>query len=164
MANFHRYHADARPRAKQALANVICTALRIHSRIEEELFYPAMGAAGSMLLEDLEPEHEEMRSLIGQLTGMDPASPQFDLTFFELMQTVIHHMADEETMLLPHAESVLGERLGELGGRMMLLRMELTAPHAGEMARDAAHAKPNALLFGAGAVLGAAYLLRRAFR
>jgi hypothetical protein len=119
-----------------------------------------MRAAGSTLLDELEPEHEEMRSLIATLSGMQPTDPQYDQTFMELMRSVIHHVADEETMLLTHAESVLGSRLGELGGQMMKRRVELTAPQAGEMLGDTARAKPNTLLFGAGALIAAAYLLR----
>jgi hypothetical protein len=95
---------------------------------------------------------------------MKPTDEQYDQTFMELMRTVIHHVADEETMLLPNAEAVLGDELGQLGRQMMKRRMQLTAPRAREIARDTARAKPNSLLFGAGAVLGAAYLLRRAFR
>jgi hemerythrin superfamily protein len=164
LASFHRFAADARPATKQALVNMICTSLQIHAQIEEEIFYPAMRGAGSALLNEFEPEHEEMRSLIATLRGMQPTDEQYDQTFMELMRTVIHHVADEETMLLPNAEAVLGEQLSELGRQMMKRRMQLTAPRAGEMARDSARAKPNTLLFGAGAVLGAAYLLRRAFR
>ena len=152
MATFHRYTADVRPGKKQALARTIAMALQVHARIEEEIFYPAMRSAGSTLLEDLEPEHQEMRSLIAQLTGLDPASTQFDQTFHELMRTVMHHVADEETMLLPHAESVLGERLGELGAQMMRRRLELMAPQA---------MPGGALMLGAGALLAGLLLLRK---
>jgi hemerythrin superfamily protein len=165
LGNFHRFAADARPATKQALVHMICTSLQIHAQLEEEIFYPAMRGAGSALLSEFEPEHEEMRSLIATLSGMQPGDEQYDQTFMELMRTVIHHVADEETMLLPNAEAVLGaDQLGQLGRQMLKRRMQLTAPRAGEMASDTARAKPNTLLFGAGAVLGAAYLLRRAFR
>ena len=127
LAVFHRYKADSSPAKKQAIVTMVCTALQVHARMEEDVFYPAMRAAGSTLLDELEPEHEEMRSLIATLSGMQPDDPQYDLTFMELMRAVIHHVADEETMLLTHAESVLGERLGELGAQMMVAAGALLA-------------------------------------
>ena len=161
VAAFHRYKADSRPAKKQAIASMICASLLVHARIEEEIFYPAMREAGSTLLDELEPEHEEMRTLIAQLKGMEPTDPQFDLTFMELMRDVMHHVADEETMLLTNAESVLGDRLGELGARMMKRRLELMAPQAGELAADKARAMPGGLMLAAGALLAGFFLVRR---
>jgi hypothetical protein len=92
-----------------------------------------MRAAGSTLLEDLESEHQEMKSLVATLSGMDPRDPQFDATFMELMREVIHHVADEETMLLSTAESLLGGELNALGARMMKRRTGLMARRAGGM-------------------------------
>jgi hypothetical protein len=153
IAAFHRYKAGSSPARKKAIAGMIAAALMVHARIEEEIFYPAMRAAGSTLLDELEPEHEEMRSLIAALSGMQPSEAQFDLTFMELMRAVLHHVADEETMLLTHAETILGERLGELGARMMKRRLELMAPRA---ARPA-----SGWLIAAGAALAGLWLVRR---
>ena len=158
---FHRYKADSSPAKKQAIATMVCAMLLVHARMEDDIFYPAMRAAGSTLLDELEPEHEEMRTLIAQLKGMEPTDPQYDLTFMELMRDVIHHVADEETMLLTHAESVLGDRLGELGARMMKRRLELMAPQAGEMAANQARAMPGGLMLAAGALLAGFFLVRR---
>ena len=152
VAAFHRYKADSSPARKKLIVSLVSTALQAHARMEEEIFYPAMRAAGSTLLDELEPEHEEMRTLIATLSGMQPTDPQYDQTFMELMRTVLHHVADEETMLLTHAESVLGERLGELGASMMKRRAELMAPGA---------AASRGLMIGAGALLAGLYLLRR---
>ena len=153
MALFHRYKANAGATRKQALFALIRAALLVHARIEEEIFYPAMRAAGSTLLDELEPEHEEMRSLIAQLSGMQPDDPQYDQMFMEMMRAVIHHVADEETMLLTHAETVLGDRLGELGARMAKRRLELMAP------RGAAPA--SGWMVAAGALLAGLYFVRR---
>jgi hypothetical protein len=152
VAAFHRYKADSSPARKKLIVKLVSTALQAHARMEEEIFYPAMRAAGSTMLDDLEPEHEEMRSLIATLSGMQPGDPQYDQTFMELMRAVIHHVADEETMLLPHAESVLGVRLGELGACMTKRRAELMAPAA---------APAKGMMLGAGALLAGLYLLRR---
>jgi hypothetical protein len=161
-AAFHRYKADSSPSRKKAIVGMVCTALMVHARMEGEIFYPAMRAAGSTLLDELEPEHEEMRSLIATLSGMQPTDPQYDATFMELMRAVIHHMADEETILLTHAESALGDRLVELGAQMMKRRLELMAPQAGAMAANKARAMPgSALMVAAGALLAGLYLVRR---
>jgi hypothetical protein len=159
---FHRYKADSSPAKKKAIATMICAALQVHARMEEEIFYPAMRAAGSTLLDELEPEHEEMRSLIATLSGMEASDPQFDLTFMELMRAVMHHVADEETMLLTNAETVLGGRLSELGAQMAKRRLELMAPQAGEAMSAKARAMPgSSFAMAAGALLAGAWLLRR---
>jgi hemerythrin superfamily protein len=161
LATFHRYDVDSRAQLKQALVGTICLALEVHAQIEEEIFYPALRAAKSTLVDELVPEHEEMRSLIATLRSMDAADPQYDATFMELMRAVIHHVADEETMLLPNAETLMGGRLGELGAQMMKRRLELNAPRVGEMARNAARANPtSAVLLAMGALLAGVYAFR----
>jgi hypothetical protein len=162
MASFHRYSIAGRPRVKQGLANAICLSLEVHAQIEEEIFYPAMREAGSALVKELIPGHDQMRRLIAMLRGMEAGDPQFDQAFMELMREVIHHVADEETILLPHAESVLRDRLSELGAQMMRRRMRLSAPRAAEIAGNTARAtSPSAMLLGAGALLAGAFVLRR---
>lgn len=161
LASFHRYALDARPRTKQALAGMICTALEIHAEIEERIFYPAMRDAGSAVVGDLEPEHAEMKRLIATVRTLDAADPQFDLAFMELMRCVIHHVADEETTLLPNAEAVLGSRLGDLGAKMAALRTRLTARRVGMIAADTARANPASLLVAAGVLVTGAFLLAR---
>lgn len=161
LADFHRYKADSRPARKKAIVDMVSTMLQVHAQIEEEIFYPAMRAAGSTLIAELEPEHEEMRAHIATLSGMQPTDPQYDQVFMELMRTVIHHAADEETVLLMHAESLLGGRVNELGARMMKLRLELMAPHTGALAGQKARAMPGAALAVVGALLAGVYFARR---
>lgn len=164
LATFHRYDIDDSPAVKQALVSSICLALEVHAQIEEEIFYPALREAKSALVGEFEREHEEMRGLIETLRGMQASDPQFDQTFMELMRNVMHHVADEETMLLPNAESLMGgERLGELGGRMMRRRLALKVPRAAQMARSAARANPtNAALVAMGALIAGMYVFRQA--
>jgi hemerythrin superfamily protein len=165
LAIFHRYAMHAAPRTKQAVVNGACTALEIHAQVEEEIFYPAMRAADSALIERSIPEHDEMRRRIAMLRDMDPASDEYDLSFMELMRNVIHHVADEETALLPDAERLLGARLGELGARMTARRLQLAAPRAGEMAMNTVRSlPPAALVAGAGILLAGLLLLRRGKR
>jgi hypothetical protein len=84
-----------------------------------------------------EPEHEEMRTVIALLRRTDPHDPDHDRLMLELMRHVIHHVADEETVLLPQAEALLDkDRLSELGAQMTRRRLELVTPEAGKIAKD----------------------------
>jgi len=162
LATFHRYKAGTSAATKQALVASICLALEVHAQAEEEIFYPAMSSVDSSLVARLIPEHDKMRTLIGAVRGMDAAAAEYDTTVMELMREVMHHVADEETVLLPQAERVLGERVAELGAKFMKRRLQLMAPHAGELTRNKARALPKTnLLVIAGAFIGAALLLQR---
>ncbi len=162
LATFHQYEVDTSPGTKRALVNTICLALEIHAQLEEEIFYPAMrqvasdaGVVGKSI-----PEHDEMRRLIARVRGMEPDDPGYDGTVMELMRDVMHHVADEETILLPDAERALAGRLEELGSQMTKRRLELVAPKSLTIAWNMARALPASnVLMGAGALALVAMLL-----
>jgi len=157
---FHRYDPRAAVATRRALVARICLALEVHAQLEEEIFYPAMRSVDLALVGRLVPEHDRMRAAIGELRAADAGDPRFENALYELMREVIHHVADEETILLVQAERVLDGRLGELGARMMKRRLALMAPHAGEMARAGARsASKTNLLVAAGVLLGAGWLV-----
>jgi len=166
LATFHRYRRDTPAQVKQGLVNVICTALEVHAQLEEEIFYPALRAAAASdgaIVDKSLPEHEEMKRLIGKLRGMQPGDALYDDTVMELMRGVLHHVADEETTLLPDAERLLGERLEDLGLQMTKRRLELTAPRAGEIAVNTIRAIPaTSMVLAAVAVVAGAYVVKRA--
>ena len=165
LTTFHRYKCDAAAATKRSLVATLCLALEVHAQLEEEIFYPAMASVDSALVGRFIPEHDRMRSLIGTLRSADAADPQYDAQVMELMREVMHHVADEETGLLPQAERVLGERLGELGARMMKRRLALMAPHAGELTRHKARAMPKTnLLLAAGGLIAGLLLFRHVRR
>ena len=163
ITTFHQYEVDTPLRVKKGLADTVCVALEIHTQLEEEIFYPALRAiADTELLRKSVPEHDHMRRLITQLRNLEPAHVTFDETFFELMNNVMHHVADEETLLLPAAERVLADRLGELGAQMTKRRLQLAAPRSGEIAGGMARSVgTGGLVMGAGALLACSYLLSR---
>ena len=155
MVTFHQYEADTAPKTKQALVNTACLALEIHAQLEEEIFYPAVRrvVTDPVVIDKSVPEHDEMRRLIARLREMQPEDAGFDATVMELMRDVLHHVADEETILLPDAERVLADRLEELGSAMTKRRLELVAPRSLELAWNQARALPASnVLMGAGAL------------
>jgi hemerythrin superfamily protein len=139
MVTFHQYTKDKPASVKKALAETVCTAVDVHAKLEEEIFYPVMRqiTTDDTVMRRSEPEHEEMRTVIALLRRTDPHDPDHDRLMLELMRHVIHHVADEETVLLPQAEALLDkDRLSELGAQMTRRRLELVTPEAGKIAKD----------------------------
>ena len=160
---FHQYEIGASERLKKGLADNICLAIEIHAQLEEEIFYPAMRVvADTEVLRKSTPEHDEMRGLIARLRNMPVSDPAFDDTFFELMRHVMHHVADEETVVLPAAERLIPEQLADLGAQMARRRLELAGPRAPELASSMARSMSVGSVIAAGsAALAGAYLLTR---
>jgi hemerythrin superfamily protein len=139
MVTFHQYTKDKPASVKKALAETVCTAVDVHAKLEEEIFYPVMRqiTTDDAVMRKSEPDHEEMRTVIALLRRTDPHDPDHDRLMLELMRHVIHHVADEETVLLPQAEALLDkDRLSELGAQMTKRRLELVTPEAGKIAKD----------------------------
>ena len=137
LSTFHQYKAAAPARVKKGLVNTICTALEVHAQLEEEIFYPAVREVtqNELVAGSLEA-HQEMRILIGLLRRMEPQARDYDDTVARLMHDVMHHVADEETLVLPEAERLLADELGDLGMRMTKRRLYLVGPRSGEIALD----------------------------
>jgi hemerythrin superfamily protein len=167
MVTFHQYEADTPPRTKKALVNTASVALEIHAQLEEEIFYPAVRrvVTDPVVIDKSVPEHDEMKRLIAKLREMEPTDADYDRTFMELMRDVMHHVADEESVLLPAAERLLADELDELGAQMTKRRLELAAPRAGEIAGNTLRALPaSTMLMSVGAVLAGGLVLNRALR
>lgn len=146
LAQFHKLDPETNETVRGGVLRSICAALEIHAQLEEEIFYPALRSAGIQLpdLNKSVPEHDEMRRLIERVRSLGTDGSQQNDAIYELMNAVMHHVADEETKLLPAAEKALGkERLSELGAEMTSRRLALAKPRAAELALDMAKAAPG---------------------
>ncbi|GHC84526.1 hypothetical protein GCM10007320_29040 [Pseudorhodoferax aquiterrae] len=165
LSTFHQYKASAPARVRIGLANTICLALEVHAQLEEEIFYPAVREVAPELVVDSAAEHQQMREAIARLRRCDAEDPDHEEQLMALMRLVMHHVADEETLVLPAAERLLPGRLGEIGLQMTRRRIALVAPRSGEIALNLGRAASgNKLLLAGGAVaaLGLLMLGRRA--
>lgn len=168
LVSFHQYTGSARTSVKKALADTLCDALEIHATLEEEIFYPVLRLLdNSEVLQQSVPAHMEMHRLIGELRATRVTDGRHDDLVHELIRDVLHHMADEETVLLPQAERLLGQdRLNELGAQMTSRRLALLKPKAGKLARNAAvgfSGSTTAIVVGlAGALMAARYVSKHA--
>ena len=163
LALFRRFKPYTPLGKKRALVANACLALEIHAQLEEEIFYPALREAieSNEVLDKSVPEHDEMRQIIQTLRTLEPGEPSYDDTFRELIRVVLHHVADEETTLLPFAEEALGDELAALGVAMAKRRMALLRPHLAEATMTTARSFPLASAAAVGGLLAIGWLLVR---
>lgn len=111
-----------------ALVKQVCAALKAHTRIEEEIFYPAVRKAikDEDLMNEAEIEHDSAKALIKQLERMKPSDPKFAATFTVLGEYVNHHVKEEEDEMFPKARRAR-VNLKALGARLMGRKIRLAA-------------------------------------
>ena len=83
---------------KKDLADKICNALRAHTTIEEEIFYPAfLEATGDRdTHHEAEIEHEGAKKLIAEIEASDPSDDYYDSKLKVLSEMIKHHVNEEE--------------------------------------------------------------------
>ena len=93
--------------------------LQIHSRAEEEIFYPALkslNGEGRRLVTEALKEHRDVDELLTQISRLTPADKNFDEKMETLIENVDHHVAEEEGEIFRVAEENYSqEELEELG-------------------------------------------------
>ena len=91
---FETANGDGR---KQKLAEQICTELKIHTAIEEEIFYPALeGKIEEDLLSEAYVEHDGAKVLINDIMAGGPDDEFYDAKVKVLSEEIEHHVKEEE--------------------------------------------------------------------
>ncbi|HLG47007.1 MAG TPA: hemerythrin domain-containing protein [Reyranella sp.] len=83
---------------KERLVEQICSELIIHTKLEEEIFYPACREAGveSEKLDESQVEHDGAKMLINDLLEADSDTPYFEAKVSVLKEMIKHHVEEEE--------------------------------------------------------------------
>lgn len=123
---FERYDAlgDRAMESRQKIFDQLYAELDVHTKIEEELFYPRARSLRSEELHELVAEsiqeHIVIRTLLSDLKGLSPEVEEFDAKMSVLKENVLHHaVEEEEAKFFPlfNAEVSLEER-EELGRKL----------------------------------------------
>lgn len=127
---FDQFEEAEDSRGKHQIAREAMQELIVHSKIEEEIFYPAVRRATgeAELMDEAVEEHHVVELLIKELQSLS-AGEKFEAKFQMLMENVKHHIQEEEGEMLPRAEQV-GMNLDQLGEQLAERKRELMA--AGE--------------------------------
>jgi hemerythrin superfamily protein len=117
--------------ACRRLIETVCEDLKLHTTLEEEVFYPAVreAIADEDLMNEAAVEHETAKMLIDQLENMGADDPNYYATFTVLGEYVRHHIKEEQGEMFPAAKKARLD-LVALGERMRARKEEL----AGETA------------------------------
>jgi hemerythrin superfamily protein len=120
-AQFERAREDAQK--KSMLFEKIKDELQMHTKVEEEIFYPAVEELPIERAKDgIErslQDHEEVDALIDQLQSLAPDDADFDERMTELIDAVRSHIELEQEEVFKVARAGLGEeRLREMGREM----------------------------------------------
>jgi hypothetical protein len=120
---------------KRSIADKVFKELEVHSKLEEEIFYPAVRERADedgkeLVLEGI-VEHHVVESLIIELRARDPEDEEFDAKFKVLTENVEHHIEEEEGEMLPNAEKVLSRDLDRLGSEMEERKKQLLSMGVG---------------------------------
>lgn len=92
--------------AKQRIVETALMELEVHSKLEEELIYPAIRAevGDDDLMDEALEEHHVVHGLLGELKKMKPSDERYDAKFTVLAENVRHHIKEEESEMFPMAE------------------------------------------------------------
>ena len=144
---FKDFHAAGKNahKTKGDLVDKIIEALTVHTYIENEVMYPQVRA----LVPDLEPEilesyeeHHVADLLCAELATMSPDNERFDAKTTVLIESVTHHIEEEEGDWFPKVRAALGRKeLQDMGAQLIAARTKAPRrPHQPGALRKAADA------------------------
>ncbi len=114
-------------KTREELFTRLQTELEVHSRIEEQIFYPAIKDAEEtheITLEAFE-EHAVVKTLLEELASDPKDTEEWAAKLKVLKENVEHHVEEEEGDMFAGARNVLsGEQIESLGERMQAAKRE----------------------------------------
>ena len=128
----------------EALLNQVETELKIHTQIEEEIFYPAFRDAlrshkdEHLYFEAIE-EHHVVDLVLPEIGESSEGSEEFDAKAKVLKDLVEHHAEEEEKQMFPKARKVMNaSQLRQLGEELQERKQDLMGYMGVRMKRRAA--------------------------
>jgi CO dehydrogenase/acetyl-CoA synthase beta subunit len=130
---FDEYEQLEEDAEKLALFKKIALALKVHTQIEEEIFYPSeRGEVEDDMLDEAFVEHAGAKKLIAEIEAMKPSDEYYDAKVKVLGEYIKHHVKEEEQPGGIFAQAKRGdEDLNAMGERLKARKEELMAQMGG---------------------------------
>ena len=125
-SEFDKLQAEGSDEEKSSIVEQICNELKIHTELEEEIFYPAVRKAidDSGLMDEALVEHAGAKNLIAQLEDASPNNDLYDAKVTVLGEQIDHHVKEEEGSMFPKAKKAKLDTEA-LGATMLKRKMAL---------------------------------------
>jgi hypothetical protein len=117
---FDEYEQLDDDKEKLELFKRIATALKVHTQIEEEIFYAEeRGEVEDDMLDEAQVEHDGAKKLIAEIEKMRPGDDLYDAKVKVLGEYIKHHVKEEEQPGGIFAQAKKGDLdLDEMGERI----------------------------------------------
>jgi hemerythrin superfamily protein len=120
---FTRALAATAPRLRGEIRDEICRQLETHTTIEEEIFYPAVRAVGTVkactMVGEAVEEHHVVKLVLAELPQLEPDGDNYEAKMTVLKELIEHHVEEEHETMFPFAERKLDyDQLVALGERL----------------------------------------------
>ncbi len=147
-ADFDKLKEDGSDADKSALVEQICNELKVHTALEEEIFYPAVRKAikDADLMDEALVEHAGAKDLIAQLEGASADDDLYDAKVTVLGEQINHHVKEEEGQMFPKAKKAKVDR--EALGATMLKRKQALKQEMGLPSEEPDQERPRAARSG----------------
>ena len=143
-ADFDKLKDAGSDEDKASIVDQICNELKVHTELEEEIFYPAVRKAidDGDLMDEALVEHAGAKDLIAQLEDASPEDDLYDAKVTVLGEQIDHHVKEEEGDMFPKAKKakVDTEALGATMLKRKITLMKKMGMNDEENARDDAKA------------------------
>jgi len=118
---------------KEMLVRSICQELRVHTALEEEIFYPAVREQidDDDLMDEALVEHSGAKEMIDQLEDASPQDDLYDAKVTVLSEEIDHHVKEEEGNMFKQIRRAKVDT-AVLGEAMMAMKRQL-APSTDEV-------------------------------
>jgi hemerythrin superfamily protein len=125
-SEFDKLQEEGSDEEKSSIVEQICNELKIHTELEEEIFYPAVRKAidDSDLMDEALVEHAGAKDLIAQLEDASPNNDLYDAKVTVLGEQIDHHVKEEEGSMFPKAKKAKLDTEA-LGATMLKRKMAL---------------------------------------
>ncbi|MDQ6615243.1 MAG: hemerythrin domain-containing protein [Actinomycetota bacterium] len=119
-------------------ALAICDLLTIHSRLEEEIVYPAIENVDAAMAKEAEEAHERIDALIDNIRNAEYAdNGEVKSDLESLDQEVEAHVQWEEATLLPRVSALPAEEQERIWRAMYARQQELLQEHSEALSTSA---------------------------
>lgn len=94
---FEQFEKASDTERKEQIARQICTELKVHASLEEEIFYPALrGKIDDDDLDEALVEHDGAKVLINEIEASGAGANFFGAKVKVLQEQIEHHVKEEE--------------------------------------------------------------------